>query len=59
MQFLLTWLPEFDSLFDLFSDFRGGGYRVLSDLLCDILQEMSSRRDGNCIALETHRYLTI
>ena len=39
MQFLLTWLPEFEPLFDLFSDFRSGGYRVLSNLLCDILQE--------------------
>lgn len=39
MQFLLTWLPEYEHLFDLFSDFRSGGYRVLSNLLCDILQE--------------------
>lgn len=39
MQFLLTWLPEFEHLFDLFSDFRSGAYRVLSNLLCDILQE--------------------
>ena len=39
MQFLLTWLPEFEHLFDLFSDFRSGGYRILSNLLCDILQE--------------------
>ena len=39
VQFLLTWLPEFDHLFDLFSDFRSGGYRILSNLLCDILQE--------------------
>lgn len=39
MQFLLTWLPEYEHLFDLLSDFRSGGYRVLSNLLCDILQE--------------------
>ena len=39
MQFLLTWLPEFEHLFDLFSDFRSSGYRILSDLLCDILLE--------------------
>ena len=39
MQFLLTWLPEFEHLFDLFSDFRSSGYRILSNLLCDILQE--------------------
>jgi hypothetical protein len=44
IQFLLTWLPEFESLFDLLSDFRGGGYRVLSDLLCDILQENEQQK---------------
>lgn len=44
IQFLLTWLPEFESLFDLFSDFRGGGYRILSDLLCDILQENGQQK---------------
>lgn len=44
MHFLLTWLPEFEQLFDLFSDFRSGGYRVLSDLLCDILQENEQRK---------------
>ena len=38
-QFLLAWLPEFQPLFDLFSDFRCGGYRVLGDLLCDIHEE--------------------
>ena len=42
-----TWdnlLPEFEQLFDLFSDFRSGGYRVLSALLCDILQENEQRK---------------
>ena len=43
-QFLFTWLPEFEDLFDLFSDFRSGGYRVLSDLLCDILQENEQQK---------------
>ena len=44
MQFLLTWLPEFEPLFDLFSDFRSGGYRVLSDLLFDIQQENEQQK---------------
>ena len=44
MQFLLTWLPEFEHLFDLFSDFRSGGYRVLSDLLFDIQQENEQQK---------------
>ena len=43
-QFLLTWLPEFEDLFDLFSDFRSGGYRVLCDLLCDIFQENEQQK---------------
>ena len=38
-RFLLARLPEFQDLFDLFSDFRSGGYRVLGDLLCDISEE--------------------
>lgn len=44
VQFLITWLPEFDLLFELFFDFRSGGYRVLSDLICDILQENEHRK---------------
>ena len=44
MCFLLTWLPELELLFDLFSDFRSGGYRILSDLICDILQENEQQK---------------
>lgn len=57
MQFLLTWLPEFEPLFDLFSDFRSGGHRVLGDLLCDIMQENEQqtkrqlRRSGDAPAM--------
>ena len=36
---MLARLPGFQDLFDLFSDFRSGGYRVLGDLLCDISEE--------------------
>lgn len=42
-RFLLTWLPEFESLFDLLVDFRCGGYRILGDLLCDIYEENTSQ----------------
>ena len=38
----MTWVPEFQSLFDFFSDFRCGGYRVLGDLLSDIAEENSA-----------------
>ena len=52
-RFLLEWLPEFEELFDLFSDFRFGGYRVLPDILLDIDQENTAQdrkrltRDGD------------
>ena len=37
--FLGEFLPECDAYFDLFADFRAGGYRVLGDLICDIDDE--------------------
>lgn len=52
-QFLLEWLPEFEELFDLLTDFRSGGYRVLWDILLDIDQENTAQdrkrltRDGD------------
>ena len=52
-QFLLEWLPEFEELFDLLTDFRFGGYRVLPDILLDIDQENTAQgrkrltRDGD------------
>jgi len=52
-RFLLEWLPEFEELFDLLTDFRFGGYRALYDVLADIGQENADRdrkrliRDGD------------
>lgn len=52
-RFLLEWLPEFEDLFDLLTDFRSGGYRVLWGILLDIGQENSAQdrkrlnRDGD------------
>ena len=42
-RFLLNWIPESEPLFDLFSDFRCGGYRILGDLLCDIQEENTAQ----------------
>lgn len=42
-RFLLDWLPEFEELFDLFTDFRFSGYRVLADILLDIDQENAAQ----------------
>ena len=42
-QFLMTWLPMHVGLHDLLADCRFGGYRVLSDLICDIDDENASR----------------
>lgn len=52
-RFLLEWLPEFEELFDLLTDFRFGGHRVLWDILLDIDQENTAQdrkrlnRDGD------------
>lgn len=52
-RFLLEWLSEFEGLFDLLTDFRFGGYRVLWDILLDIGQENTAQdrkrlnRDGD------------
>ena len=52
-RFLMTWMPGCAGLHDLLADFRFGGYRVLSDLICDIDDENAARnrkrliRDGD------------
>ena len=52
-RFLVTWLPMYADLHDLLADFCFGGYRVLSDLICDIDDENTARerkqliRDGD------------
>ncbi len=40
-EFLLEWLPEpdFADRYDLFSDFRSSGFKLLGDLVCDIDDE--------------------
>ncbi len=35
-EFLREWLPEAADYYDLLSDFRHGGFRVLGDLICDV-----------------------
>ena len=56
-RFLMTWLPMHVGLHDLLADFRFGGYRVLSDLICDIDDENAAWerkqliRDGDSPAL--------
>ena len=67
-RFLLEWLPEFEELFDLFTDFRFSGYRVLADILLDIDQENAAQdrkrltRDGDSPAfaamMETYQKKT-
>ena len=37
--FLGEFLPECESFYDLFANFRCGGYRILGDLICDIDDE--------------------
>ena len=42
-RFLREWLPEFEDIYDLLTDFRFGGYRVLGDIVCDIEDENTGR----------------
>ena len=39
LDFLADFLPEYGEYYDLLSDFRFGGYRILGDLICDIDDE--------------------
>ena len=43
--FLREWLtePEFEDFYDLLTDFRFGGYRILGDIVCDIEEENTGR----------------
>ena len=44
-RFLREWLPEpeFEDVFDLLTDFRFGGYRILGNIVCDMEDENTSR----------------
>ena len=42
-RFLREWLPEFEDVYDLLTDFRFGGYRILGDIVCDMEDENTSR----------------
>ena len=41
--FLREWLPEFEDIYDLLTDFRFGGYRILGDIVCDMEDENTGR----------------
>ena len=41
--FLTKRLPEAEDYYDLLSDFRHGGYRILGDLVCDVDDENTAR----------------
>ena len=42
-RFLREWLPEFEDVYDLLTDFRFGGYRILGDIVCDMTDENTGR----------------
>ena len=44
-RFLREWLPEpeFGDVYDLLTDFRFGGYRILGDIVCDMEDENTGR----------------
>lgn len=42
-RFLREWLPKFEDVYDLLTDFRFGGYRILGDIVCDMADENTGR----------------
>ena len=44
------WLtePEFEDIYDLLTDFRFGGYRILGDIVCDMEDENTGREKSSC-----------
>lgn len=42
-RFLREWLPEFEDIYDLLTDFRFGGYRILGNIVCDMEDENTGR----------------
>lgn len=44
-RFLREWVPEpeFEDVYDLLTDFRFGGYRILGDIVCDMEDENTGR----------------
>ncbi len=47
--FLREWLPEGADYYDLLTDFRHGGFRLLGDLVCDI-DDLEAARERNSSA---------
>ena len=54
-RFLREWLPEFDDIYDLLTDFRFGGYRILGDIVCDMEDENTGRGKSSCFVKATRR----
>lgn len=42
-RFLREWVPEFEDIYDLLTDFCFGGYRILGDIVCDMEDENTGR----------------
>lgn len=42
-RFLREWLLEFEDIYDLLTDFRFGGYRILGNIVCDMEDENTGR----------------
>ena len=42
-RFLREWLPKFEDVYDLLTDFCFGGYRILGDIVCDMADENTGR----------------
>lgn len=56
--FLMAHLPEAAYYYDLLTDFRNSGFRVLGDLVCDVDDENSSRERKKLIRQGDLPYFT-
>lgn len=56
-RFLREWLtePEFEDIYDLLTDFRFGGYRILGDIVCDMEDENTGREKSSCSVKATRK----
>lgn len=54
-RFLREWLPEFEDVYDLLTDFRFGGYRILGDIVCDMTDENTGREKSSCSVRATRK----
>ena len=49
--------PEFEDIYDLLTDFRFGGYRILGDIVCDMEDENTGREKKSSCSVKATQSL--